>query len=356
MTFHPGDDPPEEKSNATDGLSSTLRVGEELTVKAAARSQSGKILESIPVAITIHEDDDEAITLEDGLITAVGTGDVIVRAESALAGISGDLNITVTNPITKVVFDPDDSEYFLAAGEGTGEITAIAQDDDGNVITPRDNWSWESVDDGVATVAKSMVPDPDDAEKMVVKGIGQHASITGAGPGDTMIMASVEGVSGSIDVSVTGQSVTRVLRASRSSGGNVFTWDRGADLNNDETLDPAWTGDAAAADGTSAATEFEVDIYDANSGERLDFTAVGDITVSVAPSGDGARAVAAATPVLAGGTLTIEVTPPDGDSVIDAGGSEWDADTYQSFITISATGANPLKLRFAIVVVDAPAE
>ena len=354
------EDPPEDlekaKKDASGGIGEILRVGEERMVKAAARSQSGKILPGVPVTITIHEDDDEAITLEDGVLTAAGAGEATVRAESELAGIKGDLTVTVTKPIDKIVFSPDDSEYFLAAGESTGEITATAQDEDGNDITPRSDWSWESADDGVATVAKSMIPDPDDADEMIVKGIGQHASITGAGPGDTMIMATAEGVSGSVDVSVTGQSVTRVLRASRSSGGNVFTWDRGADLDMDETVDPAWTGDAASADGTTATTEFEVDIYDANSGERIEFTATTDITVSVSPSGATARAVSAATPVLAGGTLTITVTPPDGDSVIDAGGSEWDAGTHQSFITIRATGADPLKLRFAIVVVDAPEE
>ena len=335
--------------------SSILRVDEELMVSAVAGAQSGRKLPSVSatVVLTITKDENEAITLEDGVITAVAAGTAEIKAESEIAGISAKLTVTVTKPIDKIVFDPDDSEYFLAAGESTGEITATAQDEDGNEITPRSDWSWASADDGVATVAQTKVPDPNDADKQVIKGMGQHASITGAGPGDTMIMASVEGVSGSIDVSVTGQSVTRELRASRSSGGNVFTWDRGADLNNDGTVEPAWTGDAAAPDGASATTEFEVDIYDANSGERLEFNAAADITVSVTPSGAGARAVTATPGDPAGGTITITVAPPAG-SVIDTGGSEWPADTYESFITIRATGADPLKLRFAIVVVDAP--
>ena len=345
-----------DKADASGGLMATMRVGEELMIVAVAGAQSGKALPGIPVTLSITKNDDEAITLEDGVITAVGAGSAEITAESELAGISGTLAVKSTKPISKIVFDPDDSEYFLAAGEKTGEITATAQDEDGNDISPRSDWAWSSDDKAVATVAKVMVPDPNDAAKMVVKGMGQHATITGAGPGDTMIMASVEGVSGSIDVSVTGQSVTRELRASRSSAGNTFTWDRGAGLEDDGTgtADPAWTGvSATGAAGGNVGTEFEVDLYDANSGDRIEFQAIGDINVTVAAD-PTASAVVVGTLTEAGGTITVPISPPDGDSVIDASGAEWDAGTYESFITITATGADPLKLRFTIVVKDAP--
>ena len=94
----------------------TMRVGEELMISAVAGAQSGKALPGIPVTLAITKNDDEAITLEDGVITAVGAGSAEITAESELAGISGTLTITSTKPISKIVFDPDDSEYFLAAG------------------------------------------------------------------------------------------------------------------------------------------------------------------------------------------------------------------------------------------------
>ena len=342
-----------DKADATVGLTATMRVGEELMISAVAGAQSGKALPGIPVAISITKNDDEAITLEDGVITAAGAGSAEITAESELAGISGTLTITSTKPISKIVFDPDDSEYFLAAGQTTDKITATAQDEDGNDIAPRSNWSWSSADDGVATVAQTKVPDPDDATKMVIEDEGQHARITGAGQGDTMIMATAEGVSGSINVSVTGQSVTRVLSAGTSSLGNVFTWDRGFLPESATTAAPSWTGRTGndPPSATAQTTVFRVDLYDAISGDRIEITATN--TPSVTSSGTAPTGVDITTtaPAVQNGSLVVSVGAPDATA---SGFSDADADTYESFLTISATGANPLKIRFAVVIVDAP--
>ena len=53
-------------------------------------------LDGIPVALTITKNADEAITLEDGMITAVGAGSAEITAVSELAGISGKLTVMVT--------------------------------------------------------------------------------------------------------------------------------------------------------------------------------------------------------------------------------------------------------------------
>ena len=185
---------------------------------------------------------------------------------------------------------------------------------------------------------------------MVIEDDGQHAMITGAGQGDTMIMATAEGVSGSIDVSVTGQSVTRVLSAGTSSLGNVFTWDRGYTAEGANAATPAWTGRTAAdpigADATD--TVFRVDLYDAISGDRIVIT--GTNTPTVSSDGTDLTGVTVASEVQ-NGSLVVTVGEPDETA---SGFSDVDADTYESFLTISATGADPLKIRFAVVIVDAP--
>ncbi len=338
-----------DKKNATGGVSTILRVGEDVMIVAAARAQSEKVLDGIPVTVAITKNADEAITLEDGMITAVGAGSAEVTAMSDLAGISGKLTVTVTKPIDKIVFDPDDSDYSLAAGESTGEITATAQDEDGNEITPRSAWSWVSDDPGVATVTKVM-------EEMVVKGMGQHAMITGAGTGGTEIMATAEGVSGSISVSVTGQRITRYIDPSSSNNTNHFVWDRGRTV--DGTVTPGWTTPNNAGVG-DATTEFEVNLRDIVTDNLIDVWSLG-VTPTTPVAGTAAtETVAQVDPKVgalssdngnataATGGLTVTVTA----NAVPAGIK---ADEYETFVSLTSTGAGEARLRFTITVIDAP--
>ncbi len=319
-----------------------LRVGEETMVIAAAGAQSGRKLPSVSATVTmaITDDDDEAITLEDGVLTAVGAGTAEITAESAIAGIAGKLTVTVTKPIDEIVFDAS-SDLNLAAGESTGEITATAHDEDGEVIMPRSDWSWASSDGSVASVAQKK-----DADNKLVDG-GRIATITGKGSGDADITATVEGVSGSIAVNVTGQSVTRVIDPSSSSEGNVFVWDIGLET-------PGWTDAGAPEDGT----EFTVNLRDRVSNSLID-----NWTLSVTPT--SAAAGTAATeedaqvdPVLgavmdpadgAATTGAIEVTiAPHTDGVTDG----ITVGTYHTFVSLTSTGAREARLQFTISVID----
>ena len=338
-----------DKENATGGVSTILRVGEDVMIEAAARAQSEKVLDGIPVTVAITKNADEAINLEDGMITAVGAGMAVITAVSELAGISGKLTVNVTKPINKIVFDPDKSDYSLAAGESTGELMTTAQDEDGKTITPRSAWSWSSADPGVATVAK--VKDGD-----MVKGMGQYAMITGAGTGSTEIMATAEGVSGSISVSVTGQRITREFDPSSSNNGNHFVWDRGKTGGAGFT-----TPDVASGDAT---TEFEVSLRDMVSNDLLTVWDLGvtpaspvagtaadpnadPATMQIDPKVGAAGANEGAASAATGGSVTVTVTAnpvPDG---IDAG-------TYETFVSLTSTGAKEARLRFTIEVIDAP--
>ena len=224
-------------------------------ISAAVGAQSGKKLPSVSatVAIAVTKNEDEAITFEDGMLVAVATGKAEITAISELAGISGKLVVTVTNPVDAIMFMAGDAEHsgeeYLAAGQKTGVITAVAVDEDGDPVPmPRGSFEWASKDKSVATVA---TPNKDDDDNT----IDEEGVITGAGAGETMITATREGVTGTISVTVTGQATTRRIVATTSSDGNTLTADR-------------------AADGTvtwgTVGTTFNVNVYDTISNERTD--------------------------------------------------------------------------------------
>jgi len=192
---------------------------------------------------------------------------------------------------------------------------------------------------------------------MVVKGMGQHAMITGAGTGSTEVMATAEGVSGSISVSVTGQRITRYIDPSSSNNGNHFVWDRGRTV--DGTVTPGWTTpNAGVADAT---TEFEVNLRDIVTDNLIDVwslgvtpatavagTAATDTDAQIDPkvgaaSSDGGNATAAT------GALTVTVTA----NAVPAGVTEGE---YETFVSLTSTGAREARLRFTITVIDAPEE
>ena len=340
-----------DKENATGGVSTTMRVGEDVMIVAAARAQSEKVLEGIPVAIAITKNDDEAITLEDGMITAVGAGSAEITAMSELAGISGKLKVMVTKPIDSIVFmvgeDAGPSNLNLAAGETyMNELIAVAHDEDDEVVEPRSNWSWSSTDGSVASVA--VTKDPMDIKK--VKGMGQYAMITGKGSGSAEITATAEGVSGSISVVVTGQRITRVIDPGSSNNGNAFVWDRGL-------ATPGFT-DATDPDGNGTHdTVFNVNLRDVVSNDLITTWA---LTVSPGTAVAGTPATtdpvaaqvnpavgAAAAAANADGTVAVTVTVADVPAGIKAG-------RYNTFVSLRAIGAREARLLFTITVKDAP--
>ena len=323
-----------------------LRVGEDVMVAAVVGAQSGKKLPSVSATVTmeITKNDDEAITLEDGMITADAAGTAEITATSEIAGLNGKLTVTVTKPVKKIVFSPASTDYSLAAGESTAEITAMAHDEDDEVVAVRTDWSWESDDTSVATVAQTKVD-----KKLVDK--GAKATITGKGSGSATITVMVEGVSGEIDVSVTGQSITRVIDPSSSNNGNVFVWDMGL-------ATPAWTDAGAPAAGT----EFTVNLRDKVSNSLIEnwTLSLGD-TPTAATGGTAADTLsdpptAQVNPVLgaamtpAGGVATtgaVQVTVSATD--IAAGIA---VGTYHTYVSLRSTGAREARLQFTIRVID----
>ena len=340
--------------------SRTLRVGEEIMVMAVAGAQSGAKLPSVSETVTlaITKNEDEAVTLEDGVLTAVGAGTAEITAASLIAGIAGKLTVTATKPIDKIVFtipDGDDSkaapkEIVLADGQTyANQITAVAQDEDGNTIDPRGDWSWDG--GGVASV-KNVTEKKDGKDVPVM--MGAVVTITGDSAGEGDVTATVGGendMSGSIAVVVSGQSRTRRIVASTSSNGNDFVWDRGRYRLATTEPEAGWT---TPATGTTAATsDFDVNLRDLDSNDLLTAWTLNitpaSLSAPVAGDADTEPQVGAAIQgtITADGTFTVRVSTANVPDTVEEG-------TYETFVTLSATGARAENLRFTITVIDAP--
>ena len=312
----------------------TLRVGEEIKISAVARSQNESVLMSIPVTLSIQKDPDDAIMLgDDGTITAVAvTEEAVVRAESAVAGIAGDLKMAITKPIAKVTFWDGENELsqpvVLAIGQSSVKIVAAAMDADGNPVDDLrgNNFAWSSDDSGVATVAAEKADD-----NLVDN--GANGTITGKGAGTATVSATIEGVSGDISVDVTGQTTTRFLRASTSdTPNNTFTWDRGGDS-------PAWSPPTIT---------FRAHLYDAVSNDQ-----VADATLNVASDDTDVVTVASATATTTATGVDIVVSPAPVAPGDGTGDDDIMAGPRTAVVTVGSVGATPVKVYFTVIVKNA---
>ena len=309
--------------------------------------------------LMVHKDENDAITLgDDGMLTADEVAaKSVVRASSELAGVAGDLNIKITNPITKITFWDGETALkqpvILAGGQVTGKIVAAAEDKDGEMIKGADlrgnNFAWSTDDAGVATVTVEM------KDKKPVDN-GANVMITGKGTGEGSITASIEGVEASITVSVTGQQKTRRIAASLSDNGNTFTWDRGKDSDSaTDGIQPAWDPEN---------TTFQVTLYDIISGDLLDAGTVkvkSSRTAVAMVSDDNGTAFSEDNLTIAGGVGLVRVTPaptsPDTDQDGDTAGTQTVAEgTATTVVTLTSTGADPVRILFTRVIKDAPEE
>ena len=339
-----GEDDP---APAITDVARTLRIGEEHTIMAVVGAQSGKKLPSVSatVMIKVTKNEDEAITFEDGMLAAVATGKAEITASSELAGISGKLVVTVTNPVDAIMFMVGDDEHsgdeYLAVGQSSGVITAVAVDEDGEAVPmPRGSFDWTSADESVAKVA---TPNKDDDDNT----IDEEGVITGAGAGETMIMATREGVTGKISVTVTGQATTRRIVATTSSNGNTLTATRDA---------------GGAVVWTDINTTFNVNVYDTISNERTEnFTlgvrlskagvfAVGTTVTGIDQSADPPDLMGTAAAGADGDEVSITLTGSlaaltDNSETANVNESE-NAHSDSIIVTLTATGADPVNLRF----------
>ena len=301
-----------------DGTSVLLRVGQEAMVKAVVRTQDGTIVEGAQLVWSI-DDEEEKISVEDGVITALAsnysTDDEKFSASKVSFSspthlVAGELSVQVSNAVAKVKLSTD-SLIPLAIGE-TMTITASALDSDDKAVPnlgSMGNYDWSS-DTGAAGVGADKHTSGDDKGKFVMAAGGQ-ATITGKKAGDATITASIEGESASVDVDVSGSTITRTIIYTDPST-RTFTWER-------DQVTAAW------ADGVFQTT-FDIELYNAISNEQI-ITGFDrdDITLSMSGNAGEKGGLTATLAAAANGvvTATVEVrnfaaVPADGSAPLVA--------------------------------------
>ena len=301
-----------------------LRVDGMVMVDAKVLAQNGTVLGLIPVVLSTESED--IMLDDDGTITAIAVTatdkEAVIKAESEQAGLSATLKVKVSNPVATIALNPDDPSISLAADE-TYEVTATAKDKDKKDTGPLSgsDWTWTSSDKSVATVDKGSMGTGDAKKTLHHVGI-----ITGKSTGVATITVETEGgVMAEIEVTVTGQSITRRMVASSSSNGNNFVWDQNGDGFGDET----------------GITEFNVNLYDIISNDRID-----NWNLNVTVTGPGMHLIS-----------PNELSSQDNDAtktviLTAAVNSDVEVDTYPVIVTLKSTGAKELRLRFTVEVVD----
>ncbi len=351
-----------------DGTSILLRVGQEATVKAVVRTQDGAIVEGADLVWSIDEEE-ENISVEDGVITALASNYNIddakysasmVSFKSASHLVAGELSVMVSNAVAKVKLSQD-SLIPLAISETT-MITASALDGDDKPVPDlgmMGNYDWSS-DSGSAGVAADKHASGEMKGKFIGKA-GSQATITGKSSGDASITAAIEGASASVDVAVSGSSITRTIIYTDPDT-RTFTWDR----------DPAAS---AAWEDATITTTFDVELYNAISDAQISNFDNSALTLNVSGNKASTVGLLATTPnAAANGVVTVQVAvanfdagdasatpavPPAGTALANAttqpaGIHETDAGSMSYIVELKVNGAVSKRIHFTIAYGAAP--
>ncbi|HKP76433.1 MAG TPA: Ig-like domain-containing protein, partial [Longimicrobiaceae bacterium] len=162
----------------------SLRVGRTLALTATARAQGNAVAGKTPAWSSDRAD--VASVASDGTVTGVAPGSATITA--TVDGIRGSVALTVTpEPVATVTVSA--ATQSLPAG-GTLQLTAVARDSAGGALSGR-LVAWTTNHAEIASVSLAGV-------------------VTGVAPGTATITATVEGVQGSLAVTVTQAAVATV--------------------------------------------------------------------------------------------------------------------------------------------------
>jgi uncharacterized protein YjdB len=152
-------------------------LGETVQLTATASDAEGNTIAD--KVFTWESSDESVATVSDsGLVTAVANGTATITA--TVDGVSGSATITVAQVAATVEVTPD-TATLESIGE-TVQMTAVASDANGNTIADK-TFTWTSSDDSVATVSDSGL-------------------VTAVATGSATITATVDGVSGTVLLTV----------------------------------------------------------------------------------------------------------------------------------------------------------
>jgi uncharacterized protein YjdB len=172
-----GPTPPVVDQVVVSAAATSLRVGKTLVLTATPRAK-GNPVSGKPVAWS-SDHAEIASVAADGTVTGAAPGTATITA--TVDGVPGSLTLTVTpQPVATVTVSAVNQS--LPAGT-TQQLTATARDSAGGVLTGRPI-TWSSDHGDVATVSASGL-------------------VSGVAPGTAIITATVEGVQGTLTMTIT---------------------------------------------------------------------------------------------------------------------------------------------------------
>lgn len=169
--------PPGVATVKIDPPSASVQIGGTVQLNASTLDADGNPLTGRSIEWSSSDDKTAAVD-QNGKVTGVAAGSATITATSE--GKSATATITVSaKPVASVSVSPDSPD--ITVGQ-TVQLHATTLDSDGKTLTGR-SVSWESSDDGIATVSSSGL-------------------VTGIAPGSATISATSEGKTGRAQVSV----------------------------------------------------------------------------------------------------------------------------------------------------------
>lgn len=150
----------EEIVGTNDGDGLFLNKVELTLVKGNAETLVATVTPKGAASLTWNSADGAVATVDTkGVVTAVGAGETVVTATAG--GRTVECAVKVQSPVTSLTLDK--TEVYINKGEET-EVKATVGPEDINVPYV---YTWTSSDESIFTVT----PDPEDASKVVVKGL-----------------------------------------------------------------------------------------------------------------------------------------------------------------------------------------
>ncbi len=304
-------------SDAPKNWDTTLDVNETAMITAKAANQAG---EAIPgVEFGWASKNERAVTVDGGMIEAVGTGSSEITVTAMGRGIAVKFTVTVLSAVKSVVIDSPADGFFLSNGESVAlEATAYDEAQDAD----------KSGTEGDEVPVESITYMSSNTDVIEIDGSTAKA----VGVGSSKITAHYADIkSKAITINVTpGGDVTHKLTYTRiASADRMFRIHKAHDYDDDTGSgdiavygpgDSPPDSPALGSSGTGGADvvyTVQVRIFDSEGNANVDAAATDatDLTVKVQGAGIGVAGVGVA---LATGIATITVFNDDGDTNLAA--------------------------------------
>ena len=328
----------------------TLDFGETTTIVAKAATQTAMPI--IGVDFSWASKNEDAVTVDDGMIEAVGSGTSEITVTAAGRGIAVKFDVMVLSEVKSVAMTAPVAEggtFYLANGESVdldANAYPKARDDDGNIVDePGDPVdvaiTYMSSDNSVVEIDKS--------------------SAKAVGVGSAKITAHYAGVaSKAITINVTpgGDTTHKITYTRINADDRKFHIVWNADSTAVSVYGPGEVGDdndsaGAGNTNTNAVYTVQVRIFDSEGNANIDANAstAGDLTVKLQPA-TGVLDATGIIVALNAGNGTVTVTNGGGSlgtKELNTGASDAIAGPGTARIILSYPGADDIVLPAVMV-------